>query len=132
MAKINPKKLVPVAVLLVLLCSSLASMANARIEDNSTQNGPVASEEPPLIATRDNVTATSDDSPVLFQERDNSTIAGDSSPADANKEAQSNDEPVLISTLSQPDNTGFIIAGIALVAAIAVSAAVIISRKRKK
>ena len=77
--KTNSKKLLVSTMLIVLMLSSLASIASATSADNRTQVSPEdnpagTSGDPTLYAPQDNVTTTSDDNPVLIQQRDNSTI----------------------------------------------------------
>jgi hypothetical protein len=137
LTKLNPKKILVSALLMALLCSSLASMANARPEDNTTQTppqeDPLTVENPTLYTIQENTTTTPDDNPTIYQQTDNSTInPRDEPPKNNTEDAQLNDSPILLTAQAQPDNTGFIIVGIALVAVIAISTIMVVSRKRKQ
>ena len=118
---------------MVLLCSFLVSGVSAT-DDNTTRDPtldtPSASDDPVLIATQGNDATTSDGDPALYQARDNSTTTA-TEPPTANDTSESGDD-LLISTQSSPDNSGYIVAGIALVAMIALSSFVILFMKRRK
>ena len=120
------KKMLFFATLLLLLSSVLASTANAA-DDNTTVEPtpdlPQTSDSPMLIATQ-NGTLSGDDG-TLYQANENSTET--TQPPTANSDET---EEVLIATQSNPDYSGYIIAGIVLTAFVGVCALVVI-RKRK-
>jgi hypothetical protein len=128
----NKNKLFVCATLMMLLCSFLVSSVSAT-DDNTTidptPDTPLEGDNPVLIVTEDNATTIADGDPKLYQARDNSTNPTD--PSTAN-DASESDNGLLISTQSSPDYTGYLEAGIALVAAIAISSFVIVFMKRKK
>jgi len=76
---------------------------------------------------------TSDVNPVLVKERDNVTTTGnDDSTISPTEGSQEEDEPNLIATQDNPDNTTVIGAAIALAVTIAIGATVAIVRRREK
>jgi hypothetical protein len=120
------KKILLFATLSLLLCSVLSSTANAA-DDNTTAEPtpdlPQTSDTPMLIATQ-NGTLSGDDG-TLYQANENSTET--TQPPAANSD-ESGD--VLIATQSNPDYSGYIIAGTVL-AAVILACVFIIIRKRK-
>jgi hypothetical protein len=122
----NNKKIFIFAALSLLLCSILASTANAA-DDNATAEPtpdiPQASDTPMLIATQ-NGTLSGDDG-TLYQANENSTET--TQPPAANSD-ESGD--ALIATQSNPDYTGYIIAGIVFAAVIAACAFIIVKKRK--
>jgi hypothetical protein len=128
----NKNKLFAYATLIALFCSFLVSSVSATDDNTTVAPTPdthLASDNPMLIATQDNAT-TSDGDSTLYQNRDNSTTTA-TDPPTANDTSESGDG-WLISTQSSPDYTGYLVAGIALVAVIALSSFVIVFMKRRK
>jgi hypothetical protein len=131
-----------VCTLLIALAFSAAatSMANATIDDNTpsmlTQaptgdSAAAPNENPNLIAAEDNSTLTV--APASDRSSENSTLPqGDSSSLYISEDAQLGDNAPLIATQTQPDNPLVILGVIALLAAIAVCAAFVVFRYRKK
>jgi hypothetical protein len=131
--KNNKKTIVVSITLMLLLCSILVSSVKAA-DDNqtitSTDQTPIASQEPALTSTEEpnliateNGTTTNDNS-QLYEQRDNSTAqATDTSGSESNN--------MLLSAQTAPDYTVYIVAAAALVAVIALSLVFIFVKKRK-
>lgn len=115
----------------MLLGSFLISTVSAT-DDNTnndpTQDMPVSSDNPILIAQENSTTILEDD-PVLIQQPDNSTLEI-TDPRIYSSENDSDDN-LLISTQTKPDYTGYFVGIIALVAVISVSAFAILKRYKK-
>ena len=131
-------KLFVSTLLIALLCSPFVSMAFAASEDNNTQaarepRSPVSSGDQIDDTSQDNAMTTSEGNPVLVQERDNGTTTGnDDSTISPTEGSQEEDEPNLIATQDNPDNTTVIGAAIALAVTIAIGVTVAIVRRREK
>ena len=113
--------------------------ASARSEDNSNlspgsliASSPDSDEgSPNLIRTLDNSTTPTDDGQMLIETRENPATANDNSTLDNTQGSELNDNPVLISTQSQPDYAPAIVGVSAILAAAAVVLMVFAMRRRK-
>ena len=129
------KKLCLATILALLLCSSLASIANASLDDREVQTTPQGiqadSIDPPILIAPQDEALASDSTPGLILERENSTITTDEDPSNSTGDTQFYGDTTLYEAQSQIDYTTVIISTAATVA-IALSAAIIVSKYRKK
>jgi hypothetical protein len=135
--KLNLRKSLMCTLLIVLTFSAMTtSMAFAR--ETPTQAPPdntsVAPEEnPTLIATQDNSTMALNDTLILDRTQDsNSTTSNDNATLYSAQDTQTEDNPPLITTQAQPDNTATILGVAALVAAIAIAAIIVVLQRHQK
>jgi cytoskeletal protein RodZ len=135
---LNLRKSLIYTLLIALAFFAMAtSMACAR-ETGPAQTPPestsVPSEDnPTLIATQDNGTNPLNDNPPITRTQDISTTTpDDNGTLNSAEDAQTEDNPPLITAQAQPDNTATILGATAFGGAIAISAIVVILRRHQK
>ena len=114
-------KLFVSALLILLLCTSMASIVWAAPEESEPQTSP---EEDSKVTSGDPTLHPSEEDPVLIQGNDDVT--------DAAEDANTEDEPNLIAPRSTSDDTAAKIGAVVLAAGMAVVAAVAVVLNRKK
>ena len=121
-SKIKNKKFLTVTVLTLFLLSATAiSSASAQLDPTRIPN------QTPTDANSESIS----ENPTLYTAQDNSTASADDSTLYDSQNSESNSNPNLIATQTQPDYLAIIIALVACVVAIA-SLAIFVSRRQTK
>ena len=124
-------RLFVLTLLILLLCSSLASLAWAAPEDNESQTSPEeysteTSDGPTLYASEE------EDNPLLIQGNDDAADPAENDSTKAAEDINTEDEPNLIAPRSTSDDTAAKIGAAALAAGMAIVAAVAVFLNHKK